>query len=393
MAKAKDGGKRSKKKLTEKQRAELYVAAGGRCEFPNCGKRVDLHSVTHERKSFWEAAHNVAASSDGPRGDEARSEELADSLENHLLLCRNHHKGVDIVTQGHAYTEAELLDFKRRHEKHIEALLNIPLGKKTAVVVVQGRIADQSANFRPGDINNAVQCSNYTYAPIAPTPTHIDLNKLPLGNTDEYYHVISTGMIRQQLERDLRGPDLENAPLSVFALASMPDLVTLGFAIGNKREAVIYQYRHEASDWFWRDTDASAPVGFHINVPSGITGTDLALVISLSGVVADDWVQTVVPGMPTATITTDSPSRELLRSRIDIQAYALAVMDLFRRIQEVMLNLERLHIFPAMPAPLCVEFGRQIPPKQRPDIIMYDHRASDPEWSAQPIRLNLSEVP
>ncbi len=382
---------RSKKSLSEKQRAELYVAAGGRCEFPNCGDRVDLHDTTKERVAYWEAAHVIAASADGPRGDPERSEELADKVENHLLLCRSHHKPIDTESQGHAYTEAELLEFKERHEKHIEALLDIPLGQRTAAVVVQGRIANQQSRFRAGAINNAiVQCSNYTLAPARSYPIIVDLNEIPGENADPGYHAHAASAIRRKLDLALDDQDVRDTPISLFALAPMPDLVSLGYALGNKRQVFNHQPRHDGG-WLWREPNATTPVEYEIDWPKETQADEVALVLSLSGNVDETWVKRVAGAMPRATIRTPSPSRQLVRCPDDITAFSRTITGFFGQLASIAPNTKRIHMFPAMPAPLCVEFGRQIPPKQKPDFVVYDHRSDDAERSDTPIPLDLTD--
>ena len=77
-------------------RLRLFADSAGRCQKPDCllPLFVDSPSATVH---FAEAAHIVAASDSGPRGDQAVTVEERAAFDNLILLCSNCHAIVDKV--------------------------------------------------------------------------------------------------------------------------------------------------------------------------------------------------------------------------------------------------------------------------------------------------------
>lgn len=103
----------------------LVGAAGGFCERPGC----PTGSLWHELPSggdavkLAEVAHIVAASDDGPRGDEEIATPELVAFENLILLCPNCHTIVDRAPKE--YSVATLQSWKAAHESRLRALLSI----------------------------------------------------------------------------------------------------------------------------------------------------------------------------------------------------------------------------------------------------------------------------
>lgn len=68
-----------------------------RCGFPNCGKITIGPRMGEDDKSLnlGEAAHIIAASSDGPRCDPETTVEYRKSIQNGIWMCRAHAKFID----------------------------------------------------------------------------------------------------------------------------------------------------------------------------------------------------------------------------------------------------------------------------------------------------------
>lgn len=103
----------------------LVGAAGGFCERPGC----PTGSLWHELPSggdavkLAEVAHIVAASDDGPRGNEEISTPELVAFENLILLCPNCHTIVDRAPTE--YPVATLQSWKAAHERRLRELLSI----------------------------------------------------------------------------------------------------------------------------------------------------------------------------------------------------------------------------------------------------------------------------
>src|SRR5688572_21007736 len=80
---------------------QLFVRAGGRCEFAGCNAYLLEHHLTLTPGNFAQAAHIVAFSSRGPRADAKMSAAYINDLSNLMLLCQPCHKLIDDHPNDH----------------------------------------------------------------------------------------------------------------------------------------------------------------------------------------------------------------------------------------------------------------------------------------------------
>ncbi len=97
----------------------LWGAAGGRCSFTGCDKRLFTGVEASDGPVIiGESAHIVADSDDGPRGASSLTAEERAKYDNLILLCEEHHKLVD--GQPTTYTVEVLRRMKREHEATVQ---------------------------------------------------------------------------------------------------------------------------------------------------------------------------------------------------------------------------------------------------------------------------------
>lgn len=104
----------SRRTLSHSDSKLLHSRSAGRCNI--C--RLD---TTEVRRKFGENAHIEPKEIRGPRGTDNRTLEVS-SIENHILLCSNHHTEVDTNPQN--YPVESLLNLKRNHENWVAASLS-----------------------------------------------------------------------------------------------------------------------------------------------------------------------------------------------------------------------------------------------------------------------------
>lgn len=90
----------------------LWAASQGLCAHPECDRNL-IEFDGGRWTTLGEIAHIRAHSPDGPRFD-ATWAGSADSYDNCLLLCRDHHRLID--SNANAYPVETLLKWKRQHE-------------------------------------------------------------------------------------------------------------------------------------------------------------------------------------------------------------------------------------------------------------------------------------
>src|SRR5687767_8213236 len=68
-------------------RLQLFVRAGGRCEFDGCNEYLLENALTLTRGNFAQAVDIVAFSVDGPRGKSGPRPANVNDVDNLMLLC------------------------------------------------------------------------------------------------------------------------------------------------------------------------------------------------------------------------------------------------------------------------------------------------------------------
>jgi hypothetical protein len=131
--------------VSHKTRVILWAKAGGRCQYSGCNRSLigDLISG-NEDANFGFVAHIVAENSSGPRGDAVRSLDLADNIENLMLLCHVHHKLID-VDAVLEHPEQRLLDIKAAHEERIRILTEIDRDRASHVLRYGAKIGSNES--------------------------------------------------------------------------------------------------------------------------------------------------------------------------------------------------------------------------------------------------------
>src|SRR5262245_33608743 len=94
--------------------------SGNCCAFPGCDQVLTIETAAGS-VAVGEIAHIVAASRQGPRGDEDLSDEERGDARNLILLCEPHHKLID--RQPRVYSVGVLRRMKEDHVRRIATKL------------------------------------------------------------------------------------------------------------------------------------------------------------------------------------------------------------------------------------------------------------------------------
>ena len=99
----------------------LYALSGNQCAHPECNESL-IEDATSESGAHSKGVicHIFAVSKDGPRGRAGLTETQLNSLDNLILLCRNHHTVVD--GQHESYPASLLKKWKDDHETRLKQL-------------------------------------------------------------------------------------------------------------------------------------------------------------------------------------------------------------------------------------------------------------------------------
>ena len=371
-----------RKSIPRSVQLKLWIASGGYCEFRGCDEYLYRDELTLHEYKHSNIAHIVAASPNGPRGDEERSGELFDKFENLMLLCQKHHSLIDDPELVDEFPEEELYEQKAEHEARIKRLTRLQSNPKTHLLFFRSDIGGQDVSWDSIDAQEVV-------SPRYPEERklEIDLRNLPSGESDDDYWVHACTWLDDQFERQLNVPSGEPsiAHISVFALAPIPLLVRLGMLLGDKREVELYQHHRERepSRWRWYE-DADYPgQECYVERPDDLREDDddakrVGLLLSLSASVDREAVSAVLEdGAPLYEVTVSTPSRAWLKTSERLASFRTEYTDVVDEIERKHGKNIELHIFPAVPAPVAIECGRCLNAKVRPQIYLYDYLGPD----------------
>ena len=347
--------KKSRPSIPDHVKLELWAKSGGRCQFKGCNKPLWHDHLTMNALNQSHISHIVSWTPKGPRGDAMRSENLSVDICNLLLLCPQHNKEIDNKRFILKYTEPLLQRWKKEHEKRIEIVTDINNESKTAILIFKSNIGNNFVEVDP----RQVTCAIFPYYPIQTHPYTIDLTKL--NNKEDNYWKSGFKQIEIQINSflDKNNFEITFKHISVFALAPIPFLIKLGYSLGDTIPMRLFQKHRDVDNWNWKISAGEFPC-FKITecTSKRETVNHIALVFSLSGKVKRNEYQPFLKeDWEIIEIYIDEPNTGFLREEIQL-------MNFRKMYREVLANIRikwgtgvKIHIFPAIPAPIAVEIG------------------------------------
>jgi hypothetical protein len=139
---------------------KLWAKAAGRCEYDGCNKLLYKDDLTSEDINRGFVAHIIAASPDGPRGDEKLSAQLVDDIGNVMLMCHDHHRLID-HEQVAEHTVDRLRAMKKKHEDRVREVTEIAAAKISVPVVYGTNIGKETVSISRRDLAQAMLPDNY----------------------------------------------------------------------------------------------------------------------------------------------------------------------------------------------------------------------------------------
>ncbi|MCA9470114.1 MAG: SAVED domain-containing protein [Nitrospira sp.] len=354
--------------IPEKVKIRLWGKAAGRCEYEGCNEPLWLDSLTKAEFNTAYIAHIIADSPDGPRGDPIYSEQLKAEISNLMLMCDKHHRLIDKEdVAGH--TIERLQAMKAAHEQRIEVVSSIDADKKSHILLYGANIGVHTSPLSLSEAALAMSPDRY---PADAHPLSIGLKNSSFEDHSVTFWTIEDdhlrNMVIQQVRPRLKANEISH--LSVFAIAPQPLLILLGSLLSDIPAAEVYQRHREPSSWKWETKPNDFQ--FIVSEPNEITGPPV-LVFSLSASITNDRLFVRMgKGITVWRVTIPSPHNDFLKSRQQAQAFRQQIRTLMDHIKLRHGENEIIHVFPAMPVCLAVEFGRLLMPKADLPLRIYD---------------------
>jgi hypothetical protein len=314
-------------------------------------------------------AHIVAFKHEGPRGKSAIRPAYINDVGNLMLLCPQCHKLID--DHPDQYTVVSLDKFKQAHEDRICHVTGLGADLKTTVLQLKARIAGQSVAIPVAQVTEAV-------APRYPTDAKGELIDLTgIDAEGKPFIEAACQLIRRRIERLYEpGMDVhETRHISLFALAPIPLLVYLGSQLSNKVPVDVFQRHRDTENWVWKDSGTPVEYRFE-KIRDGADDAGVALLLSLSGKIHLEALPGKMAEQFTIyeiTLVGSDPSPNYLRLKEDLSRFKDVYQAALRTIARECGNIDAIHLFPAVPAPVAVFCGRELLPKVDPKLVIYDY--------------------
>src|SRR5918995_1787990 len=281
-----DGSTRT---IPERIALQVWVAVGGRCTMCNRYLVVDEH--TGAAVYIGQLAHIVGwtTTKGSPRGDDPLPVADRNEANNLMLLCYDQHKVIDNRTLWQAFDVATLRRMKREHEHRIEELTGLAHKDLSAVLRMvgglHGRAVELSAPTVAATLLAEGRYPDYVLRGV--DEYEIDLQFLAGEQAGRgSYWDAARDLIEERTDLLKAHVARENVRhVSVFAIARVPLLITLGTYLDDTIPTVIHPKRRDSGEG-WGFTPDAPNVDFeHTRVRAGTDRHRVAVLFSVSGTV------------------------------------------------------------------------------------------------------------
>lgn len=357
---------------------ELWVRAGGRCQFDGHNRLLYTSCVTQETVNAAQKAHIYAFSEKGPRGHGPYKDNLdaLNDVSNLMLMCYDCHKKIDQDKDGARYSAELLIQWKTEHEQRIEIVTGIAPDKKSHVVLYGANIGSEKS---PIEYHTCVQAMFPKWYPASERPIQISTRSELKDSSPEYWQAESLHLLKA-FERKIL-PIIEDDAckhFSLFTLAPQPLLIQLGAFLTDKISVESYQLHREPKGWHWQDCEDD--FDFIIRKPVPGDGA-VALIIAFSDNVSKDRITRVIGDDASIwEITIENPHNDFIQAKQQLSLFRRHMRRLIVEIKQQHGEATPLHIFPVMPVSCCIELGRIRMPKVDMPWQIYDHDMDTQEF-------------
>lgn len=346
----------------------VWTRSGGRCNFPGCNEYLLEDFIAgKEDKNYGLIAHIIAETPGGPRGDRARSPELADEPSNLMMMCYKHHKTID--DEEDSYPEQLLLDMKASHEERVKIATGITEDRATFILRYAANIGSHSSPVSFPKVRIATFPDKY---PALGRSIAIEIKGSAQTDATDLFWKLEPENLRQQFATQVKSriDSGEIDHLSVFGLAPIPLLVELGRLLGDKMPVDVYQLHREPAGWPWAKTGPH--IHYSTTAPANKSGP-VALKIGLSATITDDRITSVLGKDASIwSIHTDAPGNDIMRYPEDLSKFRGLLRQTYEVIKATHGTSAVINVFPAIAVSAAIEVGRVWMPKADLPLTVFD---------------------
>lgn len=284
-----------------------------------------------------------------------------------MLMCPAHHKEIDTFPEK--YPENVLLDMKRRHETTISEQCGMIYKEASEVLMFSAPIKGH---------NRVVIDFNLAAHAIMPNKRVASLRgqKIAIDVASEYrsseYWAEASKELTTKYNRRIGSilEDEADTHFSIFPLAPIPLIMKLGYLVGDKVRADIFQYHRAFDNWAWPEHEKTN--SFYSETCKIRDGGKIALVFSLTADIATERVTAVFDADTIFFVKARRTGVDCIQSPEDLVSFWSKYQEVCDTIKNDYSHIKEVSVFPAMPAASAFEVGRRYMPGAYPEFKIYD---------------------
>lgn len=347
-------------------RYQLWGRAAGHCEI--CHRSLEEDGAFKMSGNFSNIAHIRAQSADGPRYDENQTAGERDGIDNLLLLCPICHKNIDVDSRDDFPVE-RLLSIKAEREKAIRDYASLASIPKLNIITCAYPIRGEAVSIKDSEWKAAVYDLGMTHASSRAFDVSAPYTEGKHAADGLQQAAADMEARVERFKEIIEEPD---CLIGIFALAPQPLLIKLGTLLSDKQAAIPFQWHRNGPDWSFRNESSGVDYSFRIVREGDSNATDVALTLSLSASVNVASLPEGTALFPLVELAADKPGIEIVSSIEDVARFGDEVASVVSNIHERYPRIERLHVFPAAPAPLASKFGMAVNRNLFEEMVIYD---------------------
>lgn len=355
----------------------LWSSVAGRCAFPGCNIKLIHEDEKGNLAKIAEVCHIIAQKQDGPRGDPVLSEILKNDPNNVILLCRNHHRIIDLNKKE--YTVEHLKKMRDNYIKKVDEKLDLDFKEE-----VWTGLTLYDTDFTIIDIDilkkqffpSKVFRNFFEFVTRGRPKTVKEWNEIKLA-------------IKSWWKEIIRKNDISHC-FSVFSISYIPIVCYLGYLIRDTTPTKVYQYHRIQDSWVWLE-DTKKQAKFQTNVldlSKDEKEKEIVLSISISAKISKDDIYAVISkNISIIELEVEEPSRNWLLEENQLKVFKETFLGLLDKILVLKPNLKLIHLFAACPTPIAFIIGTLFNPSMFPVVQTYNYYRKETPCYTEAIRI------
>lgn len=352
---------------------KVFQQSHMRCMFEGCAKRLDLHSLKGEKGYYGYLAHIIPASENGPRGNEATTNEcelLVNNPSNIMLLCDECHRLIDRVAVSE-YTRHVLENMRENFLNAAASCLEQLAFKPAPVAEFLWPIGTNHYGVpSPMEIQNC----------LSPLKIRWNLIKHTIADKNSDYNDTKSKKfwrnapdLLELAKIKLQSLVADNPTLGLFAGGPMPALIALGALVGNKINITPMLNTRSTGQWCWSSSEPKGQQFQILGLDEFKNSTDLVLQLNLTNKTApqDEKRKQLEQDINCGSIIVEANKlgNDCINHHQDALLFQNEMTKMLTHIKSY--GIKRVHVLPCASNLICVHFGRSIE-QYSPELRIYD---------------------